>query len=438
MSLVCIKGQAMKEEQEYIYSIPKFNKKSSPDNTQKMLEMLKNPCRDRKIIHVAGTNGKGSVCNYIDNILRTAGKKTGLFTSPHLVRINERIAVCGREVTDREVEKAFYRVKEVAEKMVAEGLVHPSFFEFLFGMAMMVFEESDAEYIILETGLGGRLDATNIIEKPVLTVITSISYDHTDILGGTLTEIAGEKAGIIKAGVPLVFEDKNNEVTKVIKDRAEALSSPLYILKPEDICNVSYSDKNIDFSLDNGYYCNVCFKLATTAAYQPENASLALICAKVLGINDEAVLKEGLLNTFWQGRMQEVMPGVVVDGAHNEDGIRRFLESVKMDFCLGKRLLLFSAVKDKHYEDMISQVCKSGLFSAFYTATIDDARGLSADIIHAEFEKYGVTGVRVLDSNPLAFKQALLDKQDEDRLYVVGSLYLAGEILGCAKGENHD
>ena len=187
----------MVKETDYIYNIPKFSKKSSLANTRIMLDRIGFDENSKKIIHVAGTNGKGSVCAYLAGILGKAGKKTGLFTSPHLVRINERIVINGEEVTDSIFEDSFKRIKKISEDMVRDGFDHPSFFEFLFGMAMDIFKNSDTEYIILETGLGGRLDATNVITHPVMTVLTSISLDHTEILGDTYEKIAMEKAGII-------------------------------------------------------------------------------------------------------------------------------------------------------------------------------------------------------------------------------------------------
>ena len=159
-----------------------------------------------KVIHVAGTNGKGSVCAYLNSVLQTAGYSVGMFTSPHLESINERFQINGKNVENEQLVHAFERVQRAATVMRREGMPHPTFFEFLFAMAMVLFEENHVEYAVLETGLGGRLDATNVIKKPAVTVITSVSLDHTEWLGGTIEEIAAEKAGIIKAGVPVVYD----------------------------------------------------------------------------------------------------------------------------------------------------------------------------------------------------------------------------------------
>ncbi len=178
----------------YIEDIPKFTKKHTLLHTREFMRRLGNPCQGRKVLHVAGTNGKGSVCAYMQAILLFEGKRVGFFTSPHLVKLNERIRINGKDIDDDTFCRIFAKVRQVAEELEKEGLEHPSYFEFLYGMGMLAFEENDAEYIVLETGLGGRLDATNSFEHPFLSVITSIGLDHTEILGDTIEKIAGEKA----------------------------------------------------------------------------------------------------------------------------------------------------------------------------------------------------------------------------------------------------
>ena len=190
---------------EYILDIPRFTAKNDLGNTKAFLELLGNPQQRLKVIHVAGTNGKGSVCAYVDAMLRAQGKRTGLFTSPHLVRMNERIVIDGQQISDAEFTETFEEVKEKVGEMERKGLSHPTFFEFIFGMAMAAFAKAGVEYAVLETGLGGRLDATNVVEHPVCCVITSIGRDHMQWLGNTIEEIAAEKSGIIKAHVPVIY-----------------------------------------------------------------------------------------------------------------------------------------------------------------------------------------------------------------------------------------
>lgn len=423
----------MQKAVEYIYDIPKINRKSTPDNTKEMLGRLGAECSDIPVIHVAGTNGKGSVCSYIESVLRHAGFETGLFTSPHLVTVNERIAINGVPVSDEELLDAFARVKDISAGMVKDGFVHPSFFEFLFGMGMCVFAEKRPDYIILETGLGGRLDATNVVEKPAVTVITSIGLDHTDILGDTYEQIASEKAGIIKERVPVVFENKRPDVTSVIERKAFEKNAPLYVLNPEDIRDVTYRDKKIDFLLDNQYYSNMRVTLDTMASYQTENAALALLALKVLGVGDEEAIRAGLYDMKWTGRMEEVIPGVIVDGAHNDDGIEHFIQSVSMYRSDGERILLFSAVKDKHYQGMIKSLCECRLFDMVVIGQLGDARGLDAETMRKCFEDNGMSNVTACDSVKEAYEYAVGMKGD-GTVFAAGSLYFAGELLEVIRG----
>ena len=210
-----------KEAEAYINSVPKFTSKNKPENTMELIRRLGHPERSMKVIHVAGTNGKGSVCAFLSSMLTEGGKRTGLFTSPHLVKINERFQINNEPVSDEIFLNAYERVMKLVEEMQKDGFYHPAYFELLFAIGMVIFEEAQVEYLILETGLGGRLDATNIVEKPVVTVITSISLDHTEILGDTIEEIAGEKAGIIKQNIPIVYDGREKRAEKVILQKAE-------------------------------------------------------------------------------------------------------------------------------------------------------------------------------------------------------------------------
>lgn len=419
----------MEQEVEYIFGIPKFSKKASLDNTRELLERLGNPEVGMKVIHVAGTNGKGSVCAYLDHMLRANGYSTGVFTSPHLAVINERIRVHGDLVSDLEFEEVFAQVKKISLEMMEEGYVHPSFFEFLFAMAMVVFQKHGVDYVVLETGLGGRLDATNVIQVPVATVITSISLDHTDILGDTFYQIAMEKAGIIKAGVPLVYWDGHPEATKAILERAKEMGIVAISVQKDQIGHIVKKDKYIDFSIHNRYYCNEVFSIKSGGFYQTENAGIALTVMGVLGLTNVSMNGTGLLNTRWPGRMQELCTGVYLDGAHNEEGVVRFLESVALDGSDKERILLFSAVQDKHYRDMISKICQSNLFQKYILVPIDDPRGEKVAVLEAVFSEHTHRTTVPCDSLTEGVKRAFLEKGAEGILYIAGSLYLAGEVL---------
>ncbi|MDD6340531.1 MAG: Mur ligase family protein [Butyrivibrio sp.] len=418
----------MTKETKYIYDIPKFNKKSSADNTKEMLRRLDCADIDSKIIHIAGTNGKGSTCAYLGSILREAGYSVGIFTSPHLVRLNERIVIDGASVGDEEFEKTFEIVRNVSEDMVSDGLSHPSFFEFLFGMAMYIFKRRNPDYIILETGLGGRLDATNVFSRPELTIITSISLDHTDILGDSIDKIAYEKAGILKQGVPCVVFANDETAASVIEGIAKQRKSPVCRIERNDIRICDISDKRIDFCLKNSYYDSVCFSIANRAVYQIYNASTALVAAACLGVRDMDVLQAGLMKMHWIGRMQTIRRNFIIDGAHNDDGIDNFLESVARD---GResRALIFSCVSDKNYESVIQKICNAKLFDCFILTRLADRRGLDTGMMKACFTGECREHIEIIEKVSDACDRALVYIEQGKTVYAAGSLYLVGEIL---------
>ena len=414
----------------YIADIPKFTKKHSLEHTRDFIRRLGNPCHDRKIIHVAGTNGKGSVCAFMQAILLCEGKTVGFFTSPHLVKINERIQMNGRQISDEMLLCCFERVKETVDQMVSEGMEHPSYFEFLYGIGMLAFEKSNVEYVILETGLGGRLDATNSYLHPIMTVITSIGLDHMGILGNTVAEIAGEKAGIIKKGVPVIFDGTSEEANQVIQKRAEVQEAPCRKIGKDAFKILEITDKQVAFFVLNEYDKNTFWTVQGTGVYQAMNATLALFAAKeVLGkpANEEK-WKRAIANVCWPGRMEEVLPGVILDGAHNLPAIERFIESLGWQKKEGKRVILFSAVEDKDYEQMIALLCKESDADVYFVAKLADARGAGKETMERIFKAYTDKPVHVSASLEELFSEALKEKGTDGKLYCLGSLYLVGEL----------
>lgn len=414
----------------YIADIPKFTKKHSLEHTRDFIRRLGNPCHDRKIIHVAGTNGKGSVCAFMQAILLCEGKSVGFFTSPHLVRINERIQMNGQQISDENLLLCFEKVKEVVDQMVNEGMEHPSYFEFLYGMGMLAFEKSKVEYIILETGLGGRLDATNSFLHPVMTVITSIGLDHMGILGNTVTEIAGEKAGIIKKGVPVVFDGNSEEANRVILKTAENQEAPCRKIGKDAFEILEITDKQVAFSVLNEYDKNTFWTVRGTGVYQAMNATLAIHAAKEVLENpiNEEKWQQAVANVCWPGRMEEVLPDVILDGAHNLPAIERFVESLGWQKKEGKRIILFSAVEDKDYEQMIELLCKESDADAYFVTKIADARGAGKEVMEKIFKNYTDKPVHVSESLEETFSKALNEKGTNGKLYCLGSLYLVGEL----------
>ena len=431
------------EAECYINSIPKFTGKSSMEETIRFLEHLGNPAQKRKIIHVAGTNGKGSVCAYLCSILQEAGISAGMFTSPHLVTMRERFVAGGKMATEEEFLEVYHIVREKLASLppeLARESYHPSFFEFLFFMAMLFFEKKNVEYVVLETGLGGRLDATNAVQRKQLCVITSIGYDHMEYLGDTLPAIAYEKAGIMRAGVPVVYPDRCSEVTKQIEACAVEVGAKTFPLQKQAIKEIKIRNKTIDFSLHINYYDYIGFTAVTPAVYQTENAALAVKAALLL--EDERVtlpvMQAGVREMVWEGRMEEVLPSVYVDGAHNIDGIQAFLETVKSHPCQGKRKLLYSCVRDKRYQAAIEAIALSGLFEEIGVVTLTDERALPLTVLEDSYRQYTGFSCKAYKDLDTAFRELVQGKDDEDMVYIVGSLYLVGEIKALLRRPRRD
>ena len=417
------------EIERYISEIPKFTKKHSLSHTKRFLEILQIPQGKMKILHVAGTNGKGSVCAYLDAMLRSEGKRTGLFISPHLVKMNERIMIDGVPVSDEVFSEVFTQTLGAVKQMEAEGLEHPTFFEFLFGMGMLAFSQAEAEYVILETGLGGRLDATSATEDPEVCVITSIGLDHMEYLGDTVEQIASEKAGIIRPGVPVFYAQSTEESDRVIEKTAAQQGSSCKKIGKDAYEILGIEDKHIAFSCLNDYYGTTTWKLNNIGLYQPHNALLAMeVMRGLFGENGHPHLwKEALEAVRWRGRMEEVLPGVYVDGAHNISAVKAFAETVeKAGFA---DAVLFSAVRDKDYEEMIKYLCEHTEAACYIVTQIEDARGTRADELGVVFRKYTDKPVRVIGSVKDAFEYAVSSRRGGN-VYCLGSLYLTGMIEG--------
>lgn len=418
------------EAVDYIETLPKFTVKHPPEHTRELLSRLGNPQEGIKIIHVAGTNGKGSVCAYLNAMLLAGGKKTGLFTSPHLVRINERFQINGEDVSDEQFLNAFLKVEKAAKEYEAEGEGHPSYFETLFLMGMLIFKEAGVEYLVMETGLGGRLDATNVVEKPLACIITSISRDHTEYLGDTLEAIAGEKAGIIKAGVPVIYDASQPGPASVIAAKAKEMGSPAWPMEPSFYEMKTQSREGITFTFAYPGGEKAELVIPYVAKYQMMNASLAFYTMHILqDVHDipKNVLAEGLSKIKWPCRMEMAAPGVIIDGAHNEDGIAQFVSTAGYFAKENEITILFTAVADKHYHEMIGEICE-GIHPSHVVATqIDGSRVVPAEVLAEDFRKAGCTDVCAEPEIGAAYEKAL-GKKGSGMLFCVGSLYLAGEL----------
>ena len=399
--------------------------KANLDNTLQLDEYFRHPHKNFKTIHVAGTNGKGSVSHMLASILQQAGYKTGLYTSPHLKDFRERIKINGEMISEQ------YVIDFVRHHADLFSRVKPSFFEMTVAMAFKYFADSQVDIAVIEVGLGGRLDSTNII-TPLASVITNISFDHMALLGNTLEKIASEKAGIIKEGIPVVAIDDDNGDFSVIERTAKEKKSPVYGLKSQDLTILKKYENKIDFSINSRYYKISNLKVKSYASYQVQNAALAALAAHVL-LPDlaENVIRNGILEMFWAGRMEEIAENVYVDGAHNPGAVRQIYNSLADSD--KEWLLLFAVCSDKDYTEMIRILGKIP-WKRIYITKIDSARGADTDAVRQCFEEAAGCPICEFESAGEAFKAALRDRGDEkeENLLCLGSLYLVGEIKELA------
>ena len=404
-------------------SIGQFASSSGVQRAEILLRDMNNPEEKLNIIHVAGTNGKGSVCAYIAQILQENGYKTGLFTSPHLVDVRERIRINNEIISKEDFVEAYEYVEEHHSGELA-------YFDYLFGMAVYYYNRQNVDYVVMETGLGGRLDATNAVKQPLISVISTISLEHTAILGDTIEKIATEKAGIIKQGVPVVYAD-DNEASGVIEDIAHSKNSYCYGVSPQQYQIIKNFNGCIDFSLHNEYYINNCLRLATPAIYQVENVSIAITVCRLLkhlyhiDIKDSAIV-DSAGSHIWQGRMEKLTDNIYVDGAHNPQGIQSFVNSVNGMYAdsTDKAALLFSVVSDKNFEQMISILCGCKVFARIAITVTGGIRHLDKEYISAAFKRHTDIEVEVYDSA----KEAVLALKNEPMVFGTGSLYLVADI----------
>lgn len=408
-----------------ILKAPRFKAIPSVDNVKQYLEWFGHPDKSFKVVHVAGTNGKGSTCSFLESILREAGIRTGLFTSPHLVTMRERMQI-NREMVEEDVfVRAYEQVKKAQEE---SGFLPLTFFELVTVMAVLIFKEEQVEYAIMETGMGGRFDATNAL-LPKICVITAIGMDHMQYLGDTIEQIAEEKAGIMKTGVPCVMVDHDPAITNIMKKTAEEKNVPLCLLAEDSYKILKQEGKVIDFSLKSRYYINSLLSVCSKGTYQAENGAVAAVTAKILFPDmDDRLIQQGLRNAFWSGRMEEITDGVVIDGAHNEPSIKAFMNSIRVDGFDGRRILVFAVAADKDYDAMAEELLREGHFRAVILTRIPYERMEDPAVIRPVFEQYTDIPVYTEESMEKAYHMALSMKTEEDMVYMAGSLYFIGSL----------
>ena len=401
----------------------RFGNRPGAEVSALMLEKLGRPQQNMSVIHIAGTNGKGSVSAFLCSISKEAGIRTGMFTSPHLVDFRERICVDGQMISREEVTK-------LGNMLLEEdfGTV-PTMFDYCLAMALLYYRDRQCQAAVIETGLGGRLDSTNAIGVPDVTVVTKIGYDHMAVLGDTLDKIAAEKAGIIKKGTKLVLESQEKDAMDVLLETAEKEAvTEIKIADMHDVTECRYENGRQYFSYQK--YKNL--EMAMLGVHQYENAAAAILAAEIFlndrGISDEKAeyyIREGIKKTRWEGRMEILSrePFFMVDGAHNGNGVAALAESLRTLFPGEKFHFVMGVMADKNYEEMIEELLPLEL--DFKTVTVESERALAAQELSEKIRAKGICDAGLLHS----FDELMPGRLDvAHKTIAFGSLYFVGEI----------
>ncbi|MEG0051279.1 MAG: folylpolyglutamate synthase/dihydrofolate synthase family protein [Terrisporobacter sp.] len=426
-----------KEALKFIEESHKFGMRLGLENSFKLLELLGNPQDKVKIVHIAGTNGKGSVCSFISNTLISQGYKVGLYTSPYLETFTERIRLDGQNIPEEDVARIVTIMKYKIEEMVKEGYAYPTEFEIETAMAFYYYYEQKADYVVLEVGLGGRYDATNVVKSPLVSVIVSLSLDHIGVLGDTLGKIAYEKAGIIKKNSIAVVYKQKQEAEDVIKEVCKEKNTKYMeadfnkmVLKKSDINSQVFDCNILGEDMED-------MEIKLIGEHQVNNAVLALTVIKVLKnernveISEEAI-RNGFLNTKWPGRIEKIKdkPTFIIDGAHNEDGARSLTKALDKHFNGKKMTLLIGMLKDKDIDSVLELLMDK--FDKVITTTPDSDRSMNCEELKEKIEKY-VDGVIAIENIEDAVKYTLDNAKEDDVIISAGSLYMIGAVRKLVK-----
>ena len=404
------------------------------ENISVVAERLGRPDRAYPSAHIAGTNGKGSTAAFLESILRHAGFRTGLNTSPHLERINERIRINGEEITDESFAAIFTRIQAVIEELLAEHKLraHPTYFECVTAMAFECFARERVEFGVFEVGLGGRLDATNIV-VPAVSVITRIDFDHENFLGHSLKEIAREKAGILKKEVPVVVGDQNPKALEVVFARAKEMQCP--VLEPMRLFRVEQQLEQNGFlrvrvtEIASGE----SFELAPSlpGRFQLENALNALAAARYLASRGFRIstddMTQGIAKAVWPGRLEKLQsgPDVYLDGAHNPGAARELAQFLEQNVAGRKIWMIYGALRDKAVDEVAGQLFPHAAEVIFTEPRT--SRAISAPRL-AEITSHHASSFTVVSSAEQALDQVLSEAGPGDAIFITGSLYLVGQL----------
>ena len=421
------------EAVKYIESIPWTMRKPGLHRMTELMHLLGNPQDRLRFIHIAGTNGKGSTSAMLASVCKEAGYKTGLFTSPHLVKYNERMKFNGEDISDEELAEIIFQVSEKASLMDEE----PSEFEVLTAAGFLWFSRKKCDIVVLEVGLGGELDSTNVIKNKELAIITPIGFDHTAILGDSIEEIAKAKAGIITEGCNVVtaFQNTNGvlgeKINEIIRSKCESVHAKLHIPDFESIKPISSTVSGQVFASS---YTKEPISLNLIGAYQLQNASTVLEAIKVLNMGltiriEEDAVYSGLKNVTWAARFEVLSkdPVFILDGAHNDHGVSAAVRSLKEIFGDKKIIYILGILSDKNIDSMLSELYKNA--KCFITLTPSSDRALKSDILADKIKAAGFEAFSFSDTKKaIDHAFGLCEKGHGSAICSLGSLYLAGEV----------
>jgi len=398
---------------DYIHSAGRFGKKAGLDNIKALLNHLGNPERDLKCIHIAGTNGKGSVSCMLMSVLCNKGYKVGMNTSPFIEVFNERLTINGENIPGDKLIKYTNLVADAISKL---NNVHPIEFEIITAIGFLYFKEEKVDYAIIECGLGGLYDCTNVIEKPLICAITSIGFDHTEILGNTLEEIAFQKAGIIKEGVPVVVNSAiDSKALSVMERVAKEKIAPLTLSCDYRVISASLSGTLMECMGE-------AFTLPLIGSYQPSNAALVVSILKTIGVTDIWV---GMSKANWKCRFERVKERIIIDGAHNFQGISAFCESVESYVPKKDRVILIGMLNDKDFENSAKLIADLG--SSVVVTDVPSYRQTNGENVYKCVKAFCPHAVYEPDYRE-AVEKAIRMTGEDGYLCIAGSLYLAGAI----------
>lgn len=407
------------KNEKYLDKLRLVGSRFGTDCEKELLSLLGNPQDKLQFIHVAGTNGKGSFCSMMSSVLQKQGYKVGLYTSPYIVVFNDRIRVNGLPIAEDDINDLFLRVRQKADTMKTP----PSSFDFITAAAFLWFYETKCDIVVLEVGLGGRYDSTNVIKNSLLSVITGIAFDHTEILGDTIEKIAWEKAGIIKESCPALYGGNDEKALAVIEKECEEKHSELTVKNPDSLKILSTTLDGTEFEFDGKEYF-----IRLLGLYQPANAATVLAAIDVLRKHgfeiSETAVKDGLSSAVWQARFEKIAdePVVLYDGGHNPQGVRAAVESVRAYFGDKKINLLVGILADKAHGEMAEELAK--IADRVICIAPPSPRALPAEALAEEFCEAGANA-RAANSIKEGVKIALSYKKP---VLVIGSLYSYNDV----------